>query len=154
MLKNWQYYDFSFSEERECKGLTFCPIKCPKTTILSFFSEGAKMAANFTFAKAEIYFGDLINQTLDVSLVENKQDNQAGKPSIYLHWEFSKFWHSPVWNIQFDELDFFFLVWKQSGYFYQFKLIFSSSFWTRVKYFDGPCLTIYSLFTIYRDIHY
>jgi hypothetical protein len=24
----------------------------------------------------------------------------------------------------------------------------------RVKYFDGPCLTIYSLSTIYRDIHY
>ena len=37
------------------------------------------MAANFTFAKAEIYFGSLINQTLEVSLVENKQDNQAGK---------------------------------------------------------------------------
>ena len=23
-----------------------------------------------------------------------------------------------------------------------------------VKYFDGPCITIYSLFTIYSDIHY
>ena len=48
----------------------------------------------------------------------------------------------------------FFLVWKQTGYFYQFKLDFFPSFWARVKYFDGPCLTIYSLFTIYRDIHY
>ena len=48
----------------------------------------------------------------------------------------------------------FFLVWKQTGYFYQFKLGFFPSFWARVKYFDGPCLTIYSLFTIYRDIHY
>ena len=48
----------------------------------------------------------------------------------------------------------FFLVWKQTGYFYQFKLGFFPSFWARVKYFDGPCLTIYSLFTIHRDIHY
>ena len=48
----------------------------------------------------------------------------------------------------------FFLVWKQTGYFYQFKLYFFPSFWARVKYFDGPCSTIYSLFTIYRDIHY
>ena len=31
---------------------------------------------------------------------------------------------------------------------------FFPSFWSRVKYFDGPCLTIYSLFTIYRDTHY
>ena len=28
-------------------------------------------------------------------------------PPIYLHWDFRKFWHSPVWNIQFDELNFF-----------------------------------------------
>ena len=48
----------------------------------------------------------------------------------------------------------FFLVWKQTGYFYQFKLDFFPSSWARVKYFDGPCITIYSLFTIYRDIHY
>ena len=47
----------------------------------------------------------------------------------------------------------FFLVWKQTGYFYQFKLYFFPSFWARVKYFDGPCSTIHSLFTIYRDIH-
>ena len=72
---------------------------------------------------------------------------------IYLHCDVRNFWHSPVWNIQFDELDFF-LVWKQTGYFYQFKLDFFSSFWARVKYFDGPCFTIYSLFTIYRDIQY
>ena len=32
----------------------------------------------------------------------------------------------------------FFLVWKQTGYFYQFKLYFFPSFWARVKYFDGP----------------
>ena len=37
------------------------------------------MAANFSFAKAEIYFGYLINQTLEVSLVETKHDNQGGK---------------------------------------------------------------------------
>ena len=42
---------------------------------------------------------------------------------------------------------FFFLVWKQTGYFYQFKLVFFSSFWASVKYFDEPCLTIYSQFT-------
>ena len=23
-------------------------------------------------------------------------------PPIYLHWDFRNFWHSPVWNIQFD----------------------------------------------------
>ena len=48
----------------------------------------------------------------------------------------------------------FFLVWKQTGYFYQFKLYFFPSFWARVKYFDVPCSTIYSLSTIYRDKHY
>ena len=48
----------------------------------------------------------------------------------------------------------FFLVWKQTGYFYQFKQGFFPSFWTRVKYFNGPCLTIYFLFIIHRDIHY
>ena len=48
----------------------------------------------------------------------------------------------------------FFLVWKQTGYFYQFKLYFFPSFWARVKYFDGSCSTIHSLFTIYRVIHY
>ena len=37
------------------------------------------MAAKFMFAKAEIYFGFLINQTLEVSLVENKHDDQLGK---------------------------------------------------------------------------
>ena len=48
----------------------------------------------------------------------------------------------------------FFLVWKQTGYFYQFKMDIFTSFWARVKYFDGPCLIIHSFFTIYRDIHY
>ena len=28
-------------------------------------------------------------------------------PPIYLYWDFRNFWHSPVWNIQFDELTFF-----------------------------------------------
>ena len=63
------------------------------------------------------------------------------------------FSNSPVWNIEFDELDFFPSL-KPTEYFFQFKLDFFSSFWARVKYFDGPCLTIYSLSTIYRDIHY
>ena len=48
-------------------------------------------------------------------------------PPIYLNWVFF-----PVWN----QLDIF------------------ASFMARVKYFDGPCLTINSLSTIYRDIHY
>ena len=59
----------------------------------------------------------------------------------------------PVLNIKFDELDFFSSL-KPTGKFFQFKLIFFSSFMARVKYFVGPCLTIYSLSTIYRDIHY
>ena len=63
------------------------------------------------------------------------------------------FSNSPVWNIKFDELDFFPSL-KLTGIFFQFNLIFFSSFMARVKYFDGPCLTIYSLSTIYRDIHY
>ena len=78
-------------------------------------------------------------------------------------------WHTVLLSIctgileTFDILQFeisslmnwiFFLVWKQTGYFYQFKLGFFPSFRARVKYFDGPCLTIYSFFTIYRDIHY
>ena len=71
-------------------------------------------------------------------------------PPIYLNWIF------PILqfiNIEFDELDSFPSL-KPTGYFFQFKLIFFSSFMARVKYFDGPCLTIYSLSTIYRDIHY
>ena len=34
------------------------------------------------------------------------------KPPIYLHWDFRNFWHSPVWNIQFD----FFpsLIWEKN----------------------------------------
>ena len=71
--------NFRFSDTRECKGLMFCPVRCPKLTILSFVSKGAQMQANFTIAEAEIYFGSLINQTLEVSLVENKHDNKAGK---------------------------------------------------------------------------
>ena len=27
---------------------------------------------------------------------------QTSDPPIYLHWDFRNFWHSPVWNIQFD----------------------------------------------------
>ena len=27
---------------------------------------------------------------------------QTAIPPIYLHWDFRNFWHSPVWNIQFD----------------------------------------------------
>ena len=48
-------------------------------------------------------------------------------PPIYLNWIFF-----PVWN----------------------QLVIFASFMARVKYFDGPCLTINSLSTIYRDIHY
>ena len=44
----------------------------------------------------------------------------------------------------------FFLVWKQTGYFYQFKLIFFPSFWARAKYFDGPCLTIFPFYNLKR----
>ena len=62
--------------------------------------------------------------------------------------------NSPAWNIENDELDFFPSL-KPTGYFFQFKLDFFSSFWARVKYFDGPCWTIFcSLSTIYRGIHY
>ena len=75
----------------------------------------------------------------------------VSSPTPYLsELDFS---NSPVWNIEFDELDFFPSL-KPTGYFFQFKLIFFSSFMARVKYFDRPCLTIYSLSTIYRDIHY
>ena len=48
----------------------------------------------------------------------------------------------------------FFPSLKPTGYFFHFKLDVFSSFWARVKYFDGSCLTIYSNSTIYRDIHY
>ena len=48
----------------------------------------------------------------------------------------------------------FFLVWKQTGYFYQFNLDLFSGFWARIKYFVEPCLTFFSLFTIYRDKHF
>ena len=56
--------------------------------------------------------------------------------------------------LQFDELGFFpslktnwILLPVQTGFFFP-------SFWARVKYFDGHCLPIYSIFTIYWDIHY
>ena len=44
----------------------------------------------------------------------------------------------------------FFLVWKQTGYFYQYKLIFFPSFWARAKYFDWPCLTIFPFYSLKR----
>ena len=74
-------------------------------------------------------------------------------PFIYLRWDFRNFWLSPVWNIQFDELNFF-LSLNKVDIFTSSNWFFFSSFWARVKYFDGHCLTIYSVFTIYRDIHY
>ena len=74
-------------------------------------------------------------------------------PPIYLHWDFRKFGNPPVWNIQFHELDFFPSL-KTNCIFLPVQTGFFPSFWSRVKYFDGPCLTIYSLFTIYRDTHY
>jgi hypothetical protein len=60
---------------------------------------------------------------------------------------------SPLYNLlenspYLSELDFFPSL-KPTGYFFQFKLIFFSSFMARVKYFDGLYLTIYSLSTIY-----
>ena len=77
--------------------------------------------------------------------------------SIFVHFEIT-FLTTLTGILDFANLIFqtgiFFLVWKQTGYFYQFKLYFFPSFWARVKYFDGPCSTIPSLFTIYRDIHY
>ena len=52
------------------------------------------------------------------------------------------FSNSPVSNIQFGT----------NWIFFQVQTDFFSSFMARVKYFDGPCLTIYSLSTIYRYI--
>ena len=77
-----------------------------------------------------------------------KIEDRSYSQAYYLHWDFRNFWHPLVWNIQFDELEIFpslktnwiFLP-VQTGFFFP-------SFWARVKYFDGPCLTIYSLFTI------
>ena len=74
-------------------------------------------------------------------------------------------WHYPlsIWTgfFQFSSMKywvwrtgFFFPVWNQLDIFSSSNLIVFSSFWARVKYFEGPCLTIYSLSTIYRDIHY
>ena len=77
--------------------------------------------------------------------------------STFVHFEM-KFLTTLTGILDFANLIFqtgiFFLVWKQTGYFYQFKLYFFPSFWARVKYFDVPCSTIYSLSTIYRDKHY
>ena len=84
---------------------------------------------------------------------ENLVNVQGSYPPIYLHWDFWNFWYSPVWNIQFDELGFFPSL-KTNWIFLPVQTGFFPSFWARVKYFDGPCLTIYSLFTIHRDIHY
>ena len=51
------------------------------------------MTAKFTFAEAEIYFGFLINQTLEVSLVENKRDDQPGKGQAkYVPYHNGCFW--------------------------------------------------------------
>ena len=70
------------------------------------------------------------------------------------HLSAVNFSNSPVWKISSLMNWIFFPSLKSTGYFFQFKLVFFSSFWARVKYFDGTCLTIYSLSTIYRDIHY
>ena len=65
-------------------------------------------------------------------------------PPINLHWDFRNFWYSPVWNAQFDELDFFPSL-KTNWIFLPVQTGFFPSFWASVKYFNGPCLTIYSL---------
>ena len=49
-------------------------------------------------------------------------------PPIYLHWDFRKFWYSPVWNIQFDELDFFPSL--KTNWIFLPNWVFFSSFWS------------------------
>ena len=87
------------------------------------------------------------------TIIGSRASRNSNGPSHTPNLSELDFPNSPVRNIQFDELDFFPSL-KPTGYFFQFKLISFSSFMARVKYFDGPCLTIYSLSTIYRDIHY
>ena len=71
-------------------------------------------------------------------------------PPIYLHSIF------PILQLKISSL----INWgknqvqNQLDIFSSSNLIFFSSFWARIKYFEGPCLTISPLFTIYRDIHY
>ena len=73
----------------------------------------------------------------------------AGLTPIYLNWIFS------ISGLKYQVwwTGFFFLVWNQKDIFHVQTDLFSS-FRARVKYFDVPCLTLYSLPTIYRDIHY
>ena len=62
-----------------------------------------------------------------------------------------------IWTRFFQSSSLKYQVWW-TGFFSQFEtnwIFFPvQSFWHKVEYFDGPCLTIYSLSTIYRDIHY
>ena len=90
-------------------------------------------------------------------MISNRQNNLDSPKSFWTHRRASTGIFGTFDILQFEISSLmnwvFFLVWKQTGNFYQFKLGFFPSFWARVKYFDGPCLTIYSLFTIHRDIH-
>ena len=71
-------------------------------------------------------------------------------PHIYLNWNF------PILQFEISSLMnwIYFPLWNQLYISSSTNLVFFSSFWARIKYFDGPCLTIYPLSTIYRDIHY
>ena len=69
-------------------------------------------------------------------------------PPIHQHWNLPILHFEILSLINWN----FFPSLKPTGFFFQFKHDFFKSFWAKVKYFDGPCLTIYSLSTIYSYI--
>ena len=78
---------------------------------------------------------------VSLKVVKSSPSDAVGPP-IYLSWifQYSSLKYR-VWRI------WFFPSFNPTGYFFSSNWFFFSSFMARVEYFDGPCLTIYSLQT-------
>ena len=111
---NWNLFYFlpSILTFEQCGSTSKCNSKSPH--------KNCEAILKVIFRRLNITYslhGRAIRQPFNLHPDFRESRSWEIKPSIYLHWDFRNFWHSPVWNIQFDELDFF-LVWKQTGYFY------------------------------------
>ena len=52
--------------------------------------------------KIKMSFSLLSSQTFTENWESKAPSVGTLLPPIYLHWDFRNFWHSPVWNIQFE----------------------------------------------------
>ena len=123
---------------------------------VTHFFKGTKWLENavfctYFFPKKHTYYNFFSKIVIFFKLKQRKKLLVVQKNSnpIYLNWNFPILQHeiSSLMNWIFSqfETNWIFLP-VQTGFF--------SSFTARVKHFDGRCLTLYSHFTMYRDIDY